>query len=404
MSQGMKQRLAIASVLALEPDVLFLDEPTALLDPEGTAQVWETIKQVGQGRTLVIVEHKIDEIVDFVDRVVLFNQDGEVLADDIPSRVFAEHKAELQQFGIWYPGVWADYTASPGYTAIHSRREEPAALGAEAEPGHAAAARLVREARRGGEKRDAYACAYAEGGPDLLSLRDFTGFHGRGSAREPKIGIAAADVAAGEWIAVVGPNGAGKSTLLQSIMQLIPTDGGYEFLGRRVKSFKDVAEGAAYVFQNPEMQFVTNSVYDEAAFGFRMDGAAAAEQLTDELLAEFKLQAQRSQHPFQLSLGQKRRLSVATAMSKRRPLVLLDEPTFGQDAANTFAILEKLESWRRQGVSIIMVTHDMEIVRYFATRVWLIEQGKLALDTAPETFLGTTASVASREGVLHAGY
>lgn len=112
MSQGMKQRLAIASILALEPDVLFFDEPTALLDPEGTKQVWDTIKAVADQKTVLIVEHKIDEIVDFVDRVVLFSADGAIIADGPTQQVFEQNEAKLQEYGIWYPGVWDGYKES----------------------------------------------------------------------------------------------------------------------------------------------------------------------------------------------------------------------------------------------------------------------------------------------------
>lgn len=351
ISQGMKQRLAIASVLALEPDVLFFDEPTALLDPEGTTQVWDTIKAVGEHKTILIVEHKIDEIIDFVDRVVLFSKDGSILADGTPATVFEQYKAKLQEYGIWYPGVWDDYKASPSYRSL----------------------------REDGEFSSAGAA-----GERLLAMRDFSAYRGR----EVKLHVAEAEAGAGEWIAVVGENGAGKSTLLQAMMQLIATAGGsYELAGRVVKGFKDVAETAAYVFQNPEMQFVTNSVLDEAAFGFRRDRAADAEQRAIALLAEFGLEGQQAQHPYQLSLGQKRRLSVATAMVKEQRLVLLDEPTFGQDAANTFAILEKLEGWRQQGTTIVMVTHDLHIVDSFATRVWVVERGELVEDSSPSAYL-----------------
>jgi energy-coupling factor transporter ATP-binding protein EcfA2 len=359
MSQGMKQRLAIASILALQPDVLFLDEPTALLDPEGTREVWETIKQVAEDKTVVIVEHKIEQVIDFVDRVVLFNDNGMIIADGEPAQVFTDHKAELQDYGIWYPGVWDDYIAGPIYQTL---------LGS-------------------GERKEQGKAQTADGA-ELLSLRDFAGYPGR--SRQPKIRVDDARIGSGEWIAVVGDNGAGKSTLLQAIMQLIPTSGGsYTLQGRSVNGFKDVAADTAYVFQNPEMQFVTNSVYDEAAFGFRREGLAEGdvERQTEALLTEFGLKGQSKQHPFQLSLGQKRRLSVATAMARHQRLVLLDEPTFGQDAANTFAVLAKLEGLRQQGASIVMVTHDMDIVRYFASRVWLIEQGELALDIDPEAYL-----------------
>ncbi|MFE5320336.1 ABC transporter ATP-binding protein [Paenibacillus sp. NPDC056579] len=362
MSQGMKQRLAIASVLALEPDVLFFDEPTALLDPEGTKQVWDTIKAVADQKTVLIVEHKIDEIVDFVDRVVLFSADGAIIADGPPQQVFEQNEAKLQEYGIWYPGVWDDYKESATYKALSSRgrRTPRTPLAAETPE------------------------APASPGKGLLAIRDWSAYRGR----EAKLHVTEAQAGAGEWIAVVGENGAGKSTLLQAMMQLIATGGGsYELAGRSVKGFKDVADAAAYVFQNPEMQFVTNSVLDEAAFGFRRDRAADAERLALELLAEFGLQAQQAQHPYQLSLGQKRRLSVATAMAKEQRLVLLDEPTFGQDAANTFAILEKLEAWRQKGTTIVMVTHDLHIVDSFATRVWVVERGELVQDLLPADYL-----------------
>jgi energy-coupling factor transporter ATP-binding protein EcfA2 len=362
MSQGMKQRLAIASVLALQPDVLFLDEPTSLLDPEGTQEVWDTIKAVGQNKTIIIVEHKIDEIIDFVDRVILFDKNGVILTDGTPERVFSEYKTDLQEYGIWYPGVWEDYAASSAFRNPSAASEK---------------LNQARETEKTG---------------DIAVLRDFVGYQGR---REVQITAAAATLGAGEWIAVVGHNGAGKSTLLQAMMQLVPTSGSYKLLERQVRGFQDVADAIAYVFQNPEMQFVTNSVLAEAMFGFKRDGAADAEQLAEALLAEFDLQGHRDLHPYQLSLGQKRRLSVATAMVKKQRLLLLDEPTFGQDAANTFAILEKLEAMRLCGTTIVMVTHDLEIVRYFATRVWSVERGKLTSDTSAAEFLEASRLVSN---------
>ncbi|WP_025849783.1 ABC transporter ATP-binding protein [Paenibacillus ehimensis] len=347
LSGGMKQRLAIASLLALEPDVWFLDEPTSLLDPEGTTEVWETVKRVTRDKTVLIVEHKIDEIVDFVDRVVLFDTQARILADGEPGAVFGSHKRELQEYGIWYPGVWDDYDRRNA--AARRERIEPAAT---KEP--------------------------------LLRLDRFAGYYGPAK----KIEAAAAELDAGDWIAVVGENGAGKSTLLQSLMQLLRTEGHYELGGRTVREFDDVADMAAYVFQNPEMQFVAHTVYDEVAFNFRRDGEPepAVRTKTEELLAWFGLGGHRGLHPYQLSLGQKRRLSVAAATVKAQRLLLLDEPTFGQDAANTFALLEKLEAWRREGTAIVMVTHDPDIVSRFATRVWEVRQGVLAADLSPAAY------------------
>ncbi|WP_409341855.1 ABC transporter ATP-binding protein [Paenibacillus sp. MBLB4367] len=340
LSQGMKQRLAIASVLALEPDVLFLDEPTALLDPEGTEQVWETIKAVGRDKTVLIVEHKIDSIVDFVDRVVLFDDQGRILGDGGKNEVFDRYKQQLIDYGIWYPGVWDDYSA---------RHPQP-----EAEP-----------------------LLPASGNP-LLSLDAFAGYRGK----TEKLFVQKADVRPGEWITVVGHNGAGKSTLLLSLMQLIRTSGSYKVNGRDAAQVDDLASQLAYVFQNPEFQFVTNSVYDEVAYTLRLDRLPEKEvaEKTKRLLGLFELTGKSAQHPYLLSMGQKRRLSVACAIVKEQPVLLLDEPTFGQDAKNTFAMLEKLEEWRRHGTTIVMVTHDREIVDRFATRIWTVAGGKLASD------------------------
>ncbi|MCZ8513631.1 ABC transporter ATP-binding protein [Paenibacillus filicis] len=352
LSQGMKQRLAIASLLLMNPEVWFLDEPTALLDPEGTDQVWSTIRQVAADRTVLIVEHKIEEIVSFVDRVVLFDGQARIIADGKPEDVFREHEQAFREYGIWYPGVWEDYAESLRYGNLLSGRT----LQSEnAEP------------------------------QTLAEIREFAGFHGK--AR--KIFVHQSRIAPGDWIAVVGENGAGKSTLLQSLMQLIRTEGRYSLAGRMVYGFADIADAAAYVFQNPEMQFVTNSVFDEVAFTLRRSGEKEESVTiqTSESLEWFGLSEHRGHHPYQLSLGQKRRLSVAAAAVEARRMLLLDEPTFGQDAANTFALLEKLEAWRAEGTAVVMVTHDPQIVRYFATRVWEVKQGELAAELSPEAYL-----------------
>ncbi|MFC0296358.1 ABC transporter ATP-binding protein [Geobacillus jurassicus] len=335
LSGGMKQRLALASVLALEPDVLFLDEPTALLDEEGTKAVWQTVKQVDRGKTVVIVEHKIDHVLDFVDRIVLLGRDGRIIADGEAKAVFSDYKDVIAAEGIWYPGVWDDYD---------------------------------RTARRRNRHQ----------GEELLRLSCFRGFRGR----EAKIYVPEATVHAGEWIAVTGKNGAGKSTLLHALMQLIHTDGEYVLLGADIKQQHPLYRHIAFVFQNPEWQFVTHSVREELAYSLRLEGRPEAEieETIARLLREFDLVEQQDQHPYQLSIGQKRRLSVAASIVAGQRLFLLDEPTFGQDAKNTFALLEMLEAHREQGAAIMMVTHDEQIVRRFATRRWVIEDGTLVRD------------------------
>ncbi|UJF32994.1 ABC transporter ATP-binding protein [Paenibacillus hexagrammi] len=341
LSQGMKQRLAIASVLALEPEVLFLDEPTALLDEEGTQQVWETIRATSEGKTLLIVEHKIHGILDLIDRVIVLTSNGEILADGEPAAVFASYKKELIDFGIWYPGVWEDYDTERGD--------------------------ICKEAAAPSSEREV-----------LITLDGFQALRGG----EVKLETGMLTVGSREWVAVAGHNGAGKSSLLLGMMRLVPTKGICEIAGVRGKKVADIADHVAFVFQNPEFQFVTGSVEEEIAYSLE----EGQEGQVEELLRKYQLVELRSRHPFQLSMGQKRRLSVASALVRKQRILLLDEPTFGLDARNTFHMLEMLEELRQEGTSIMMVTHDHHIIQRFADRVWQVQRGQVS-DLTPGQYL-----------------
>ncbi|GAA0379751.1 ABC transporter ATP-binding protein [Bacillus horti] len=359
LSQGMKQRLALASVLALKPNALFLDEPTALLDPSGTIQIWQLIKQLDIVQTVVIVEHKINEIIDYVDRVILLSPGGNIVADAQPETLFTEYRSLLIDYGIWYPDVWEDYSIL--------RKKNKATKGVITEEIWSPTLNIKSNN------------SVSE---TLIQLNQFMGYRGS----EAKLNIAEAEVTRNDWIAITGENGAGKSTLLLALMQLIKTSGSYLLKGSQIEGFHtDLSSQIGYVFQNPEFQFVTNSVYDELAYSLKMMSIAQKqlEGTIAETITRFELDGKENVHPYQLSMGQKRRLSVATAMIMKKNLLLLDEPTFGQDAKNTFAILEQLEQLRREGTTIIMVTHDMEIVKHFATKVWIIEKGTLAEQLKP---------------------
>lgn len=350
LSQGMKQRLAIACVLALEPDVWFVDEPTALLDEAGTKQVWDTLKAATVGKTLIIVEHKIDEIADFVDRVVVFDAQASIIADGPREVIFSKMRSRLTEEGIWIPGIWEEY--------VHGERFR----------------NLMLERKNEGTSAE-----------KLLTLKDWTVLRGK----QEKLFVQKAQVHAGEWISIIGKNGAGKSTLLLALLQLLRTTGAYTLLGQNVsRRSSSPARELALVFQNPEYQFVTNSVEAEIAYTLQMAsmGPDDTERFVEQSLAEFELTERKNNHPYQLSIGQKRRLSVAASAVKHHRALLLDEPTFGQDARNTFIILEKLERHRQGGTTIMMVTHDPHIVANFSTRVWTICEGRLDQDLTVDDY------------------
>lgn len=357
LSQGMKQRLALASVLLLEPETIFLDEPSALLDPAGRTQMWESVWRAADGRTLVVVEHRIEEIVDRMDRIILFAPDGSIIGNGNPELIFRMFRRELQDYGIWYPGVWKDYFQ-------------------------------LAELRQGvmGER------ALQNGCEALVSLRRFTGYR----SGQPVIHVEAADIYPGDFIAVTGPNGAGKTSLLLSLMGLLPRKGQYMLCAKKMpetaeaswrqrKRHRPPSDRIGYVFQNPEFQFVAETVEEEIGFTLKLqthEDQREIEAKVRSFLSFFHLMGLEERHPYQLSTGQKRRLSIASAVVGGQPVLLLDEPTFGQDARNTFAILKYCMMMQAEGSAILMVTHEDGIARHVATRVWEVQDGRLQ-ETVP---------------------
>lgn len=390
LSQGMKQRLALASALLLEPEVLFLDEPSALLDPEGREQIWDAVKSVSEGRTLIIVEHRIEEMATYVDRVVLFGPDGVILGDGPPAAVFVKYEDELKSYGIWYPGVWEDYAQT------RAGRELFAPVDAYGED----LGNLLHEA----------ALPYPLHGEPVIRLEDFKGLRWD----KPVISLPSAEIYPAEFIAVIGPNGAGKSSLLLSLMGLLRAQGTYVLCGEEVvqgkarkarKKREQQLRQIGFVFQNPELQFITERIGDEVVYSLLVDDMPPdeAKAQADRCLERFGLSGMDNRHPYQLSTGQKRRLSVATAMVRQPSVLLLDEPTFGQDARNTFAILEMCERLRRTGTAILMVTHEMEIAQRVATHIWEIREGQLASSMASPRLCTGAESQPGTDGVNGSG-
>lgn len=427
LSQGMKQRLALASVLLLAPDTLLLDEPSALLDPEGRRTIWDAVRRVAGGRTVIIVEHRLEEVLDWVDRVVLFRGDGTILADGPAALIFGRYRAEMREYGIWHPEAWHEAYGAGAAPAprLAGERGERRAVGGAAASGEAALRVAVPErvdqaavaasadsagdaqapgvpAGAAGPRAGAAPGEAADAARPLLQLRDFRVLRGGKTVCAAE----SADVRPGDLIALTGPNGAGKSSLLLGLMGLLPHEGSCEYAGERPPGRRALREKAArhaaFVFQNPEFQFVTNRVLDEVSFTLRSeaaesgtargswrarwfgrsrpDGEAEAGILrrASDCLDVFGLGDYAERHPYLLSLGQKRRLSVASAIVSDKPLLLLDEPTFGQDARNAFAILDLCERLRASGHAVLMITHEMEIAERLATQIWRIEDGRLA--------------------------
>ncbi|MCS6587330.1 ATP-binding cassette domain-containing protein [Curtobacterium flaccumfaciens] len=360
LSGGQRQRLALAGVLAMRPGALVLDEPCANLDPDGVAQVHDAVRALldETGATLLVVEHRIGTWLDLVDRLVLLEPAGGVVADGPPARVLADHGEALTAAGVWVPG------AEPGRGSARVRRrargragEMPGASG-----GATAAFRPLGEGELGEGERD-------QGTAVLLDAR------GLGTARgkQPVGNGIDLELRAGQVLAVTGPNGVGKSTLGLTLAGLLPpaagelraTDALADGIGTAPHAWtsRGLAARIGTVFQDPEHQFVARSVREEIEAGPRaLDAPDAAERAT-VLLDEFGLAHLADANPFTLSGGEQRRLAIASVIAARPPVVVLDEPTSGQDRATWQAVVGRLGALADAGTAVVAVTHDRDLVR-----------------------------------------
>ena len=337
LSGGQKQRLALASILAMGPGLLLLDEPTANLDPSGVAEVRAAVEAVVErtGATVVVVEHRVDVWASLVDRVIVV-ADGAIAADGPLNEVLAQQGVALRERGIWLPGddVAAEVGPAPEVTPASS----------EATP-------IARVAD--------LSIGYKEAAP-VRSGIDLT-------------------IARGVSTCIVGANGAGKSTFALTLAGLLPPlEGTVEVETSdgtagdpHEWSSKQLLGRMSMVFQEPEYQFLAATVAEELAIGPRAAGMSEAEiaPLVDEHLEALGLTKLARANPMTLSGGEKRRLSVATALISAPELLILDEPTFGQDRGTWLGLVRLLRAALERGVTLVSITHDPAFVAAMGQRV-----------------------------------
>ena len=356
LSGGQKQRLALASILAMGPGLLLLDEPTANLDPSGVAEVRGAVEAVVErtGATMVVVEHRVDVWASLVDRVIVV-ADGAIAADGPLNEVLEQQGDALRERGIWLPGddVAAEVGAAP----------EVAPASSEATP-----IARVADLTIGYDK-----AAPVRSGIDLTIER-------------------------GVSTCIVGANGAGKSTFALTLAGLLPPlEGTVEVQasdGTRGDphewSSKQLLGRMSMVFQEPEYQFLASTVAEELAIGPRAAGMSEAEiaPLVDEHLEALGLTTLARANPMTLSGGEKRRLSVATALISAPELLILDEPTFGQDRGTWLGLVRLLRAALARGVTLVSITHDPAFVAAMGQRVVDLGQvgtrGGVPTDSADE--------------------
>jgi energy-coupling factor transporter ATP-binding protein EcfA2 len=399
LSGGGRQRLAIACALAMEAPVLVLDEPTANLDPVGIDEVYAVLRRlVDSGdHAIVLVEHNLDAAIDLVDRVIVLDAGGRLAMQGPARQLLVNRVDELVLLGVWLP-----------VALLAALRLRDAGILLEPLP------LTPSELTAAIDAQDALPALAASA--DGAGAADTGATTGTREAVKPAVRVTRLDldrgrtrilhgidltVERGSFVAIVGTNGAGKTSLLQAIAGVIraPADR-IDVLGLdpAKADARTLARTVGFVFQNPEHQFITGSVAEELAHGPRLQGVPAVEieARVSAMLDRFGLHELRDEHPFLLSGGQKRRLSVGTALIDGAPLLALDEPTFGQDRARASELLTLLGALNDDGATVLVVTHDLQLVAEHSSHILVLDAGSVAA-------FGPTASVLASDALEAAG-
>lgn len=368
LSGGQKQRVSLAGVLIDESPILLFDEPLANLDPKSGQDIIDLIDQIHeeQGTTTIIIEHRLEDVLYRpVDRVILINQ-GQVLYNGQPDELL--RTTLLAENGIREP-LYLTTLRQLGQDIDqleHLDRLEDIEL--------TGVNRSIPEATftKTGEaeellKLEQISFAYQENHPILKNI----------SLSIPK----------GQRLAIVGKNGAGKSTLAKAICGFITTEGQYTSRGEDIKqeSVKERAERVGYVLQNPNQMISTNMIFDEVALGLRLRGISEEDikKRVYQALKTCGLYEFRKWPVSALSYGQKKRVTIASILVLGPEILVLDEPTAGQDQRNYTEIMEFLDSLQEKGHTIVMITHDMQLMLDYSDRALVVSDGQILADLPP---------------------
>ena len=381
LSGGEKQRLAIAAMLAMRPQVLALDEPTANLDPAGKAAIFNLLARLARERqiTIVLATQELERVARCVQRVVVLH-DGVVALDDTPAAVFARTPL-LREWGIGVPqlaelaSLLAQKTGRP-YRFLHMG-DAYTQLRGELKAG-------ASYLSQGSGVRGQGSAVSGRVGPQLaLEQVSFSYLDGTEALRNASLAVAA-----GEFVALLGANGSGKTTLAKHLNGLLkPTSGSVRVNGRDTRPLRvaELARTVGYVFQNPDHQIFAASVEEEIAFGLRLQGLSQAEvaERINWALETFALTPYRELPPALLGWGQRRQVAMAAVLAARPQALVLDEPTGGLDARSRDALMAAVTTFNRSGGTVILITHNMRLVAEHASRAVVMAEGQVAFDGAP---------------------
>lgn len=339
LSGGEKQKIALASMLAMDPKVLIFDEPTSNLDPVSTREIFDSIVSLKESSdlTIIVIEHKLGPILPYADTLVTMDM-GTIHSSGAPEKVLMD--GGLKQLGIRIP---------------HTKHHDVAA---------------PSRPTNGDVLIDVEGLCSGYGKKNVLRDLDFRGSEG-------------------EMICIMGKNGSGKTTFLQSIMGFVRPSSGKIRIGKdalQSKKTSSRARAVGIVFQNPNHQIFEDTLKKEIEFAPRNFGMDVPD--AERMLSDFMLPTNLERSPHSLSFGQKRRLTIASVMAYNPKILILDEPFVGQDYTNATSLMGILEGLQRKDNLIMFVSHDPRMISRYCTRILFFEEGRIKYDGAPADVFG----------------
>jgi len=404
LSGGEKQKVALAAVLCMHPQYLILDEPTSLLDPRGRLEILSLVQKLfREGNVTVVHITQFPEEAMSADRVLVMDK-GKFVLDDSPAQIFKQ-KEFLEKIGLEVPFTlriastlkqsgWLSPDESLNIDELVARITQNVINGEK----NLVDFSIVGEQQATNDKNlsaDPSLPSTITTAPQI-AVRDVEYFYDQGlPTKEKALDGISIEIDRGEFIGLIGPTGSGKSTLVQHLNGLlVPASGKVEIYGENLKSknvdLKKIRQKVGLLFQFPELQLFEDTVYDDIAFGPKnMD--LSEKDIDDRVkqamrLMELNFDQFSSRSPFSLSGGEQRKVAIAGILSMKPEVLILDEPTCGLDPKSTEGMKKLLGDLNSTGVTIILISHNMNLIAELAHKVLLLNEGKVAVFCKKEEF------------------
>jgi energy-coupling factor transport system ATP-binding protein len=370
LSGGEKQKVALGSILALQPRLLLLDEPFTHLDPQGTEELRKILRTMkSQGMALIIVEHRLHEIIQDVDRIIVLHR-GKIVAEGSPDQVLAR---EISDYGLNLPPLVRLFREM-GLRGRPLSVEDAIKELKDQNLVTPFSARLSKGAKN-------TSTPFPETSPPMVEAEEICfSYHGL-----PVLQNIHFKLLRGESVALVGRNGAGKTTMIKHLNGLLrPCSGHLKVLGQETltRSVSNLSRHVGFVWQNPNDQLFQPTVREEVLTGPKALRSYDP-SWSDELFNRFGLVSLLERSPFTLSEGQKKRVSFAAALAVKPELIVLDEPTAGQDELFRKELAKFISELQSEGRTVMLVTHDLEFAAEHANRWLVLADGQLVADGPP---------------------